>query len=435
MHGLLRPVIAAGIAGLLGAGCAAPARPRHLVLAVIDALRADHLHCYGYRRKTSPAIDRLAAEGVRFERAYAQASWTRAASASLLTGRYPSSHGCLGRAGVLGDRELTLAELFAPAGFETAGFVANPNFRRRFGLGQGFSTWIELFEGKAMPQLTPATEVNWALREFLDRRAAAGPLLVFVFYLEPHAPYAPPAGLAERFLPRRRQPGERERARARYDGEIVAVDRAFAQLRADLERRGLWADSVVVLTADHGEELGERGAYGHGHSVFEEQLRIPLLIAGPSLPRGIAIGAPVQQVDLLPTLAELFGLEPPPDLAGRSLLPLLAAGAPAGMASREWERPIFVEQTLGAVRFEALIAGPWKWIHNFRRDTDSLFNLDQDPGERSNRIARDPGPARALGRRAEALRRRAEASAREAPREATLDPEERRQLEALGYLQ
>jgi len=427
---LARLALLAG--AIFSSGCSGPARPTHLVLVVIDALRADHLHCYGYRRKTSAAFDRLASEGVRFERVYSQASWTRAASASLLTGRYPSSHGCLGREGLLGEQEVTLAELFGPAGFQTAGFVANPNFRRRFGLAQGFQTWVELFVGQKMPQLIPATEVNRALRGFLERRSSGRPLLLFLFYLEPHAPYAPPAGLAQRFLPRRRQPGHREVLRARYDGEVVAVDQAFAELRAELERRGLWNESLVVVTSDHGEELGERGSYGHGHSVFEEQLLIPLILAGPALPKGAVVTAPAQQIDLLPTLAALFGIEPPPGLEGRSLLPLIEAGAAAKASSID--RPIFVEQTLGEVHFEALVAGRWKWIHNFRHDNDSFFDLEQDPGERVNRVAQDPGRAAALRERAERLRARARAAAHGAPLEQPLTPEERRQLEALGYL-
>ncbi len=317
---------------------ALPGRP-HVLVYLIDALRRDSLGCYGGRREVSPHLDRLAAEATVFENAVAQGSWTRSAVASLLTGLTPASHGVFGRRQALGEGAVTLGERLQAAGYRTLGLVANGNVSGSLGFRQGFDSMRQRLSG-------PHQRATFLVRELLSWVDATGtggrPFFAYVHTVEPHSPYDPEEPYRSRFAPgvparlgSRGSLRQLELAagpppdatlknlRALYDAEVAAADAAFGELRAGLERRGLWKNTVVVVLADHGEEFYEHGRLEHGGSLHDATLSIPLLIRVP----GVAsrrVERVAQQIDLAPTVLELAGVAVPSGLDGESLVSALA---------------------------------------------------------------------------------------------------------------
>lgn len=393
----------------------APTQPNVLVL-LVDTLRADRLGAYGASPSPTPALDRLASEGLVFEQSVAQAPWTLPSVASLMTGVHPRSHGVLGRladdgsdeleAAFLADAFRTLPEHAALGGVTTVGLSANPLIGRGTNLVQGFETFTEYGWDRPRRNWVPATVLNdrflaW-VRANRDRR-----FLAYLQYMEPHDPYtpsdAPPAppdarpvvakgeihDLARKVNWGGAPPlGDVELAHIRrlYDGEVADWDRAFAALRSALEAEGLWASTVVVVTADHGESFQEHGRLTHGTHLYDELLRVPLIVAGP----GIAAGRderPAQGIDLYPTIARVLGLPAPGDVAGHDLL-----GS---------------ERADGVVSETSLGVGPngartdlvsWrtptrKLVHAPEHERFELYALDADPGERTDVWMRAPDGA------------------------------------------
>jgi arylsulfatase A-like enzyme len=425
----------------------APERP-NVIVYLIDTLRADHLGCYGYPREVSPAIDAFARDGVLFEHAVAQSSWTRAGVASLFTGLWPAAHGANRRRHTLSPEALTLAELLSAAGYRTAGIVTNPNVADRFGFAQGFDDY-ELLSGAE----SDAASVTRKAVEWLDREGGAGPFFLYLHTVEPHSPYDPPPEHRRRFAPAvpasvAHQPGRlvgRVRSGAievgepllaemlaLYDGEIAANDEAFGALRSALEERGLYRDAVVAVLSDHGEEFYEHQGFEHGRTLFEESVRVPLVLKlGANGPVG-RVARPVQHVDLLPTLLAAAGAPAHGGLEGRDLLEVI---------NREWEeeaaapRRIFTYIHLDGAPRVSVFGGDFKLIQN--RDGERLvrprlFDLRSDPGETRDLAAERPVLA---GYLATLIRHRLHASeGRLQAGEAEIDEELRRRLEAMGYL-
>ncbi len=324
--------------------------PVSLVLVTLDTTRVDHLSTYGYPRPTSPSLDALARSGVRFDRAWSTSAWTLPAHASLFTGLYPRSHGArfdpggselsrvIGmpvaewlRAGRLAEEHHTLAELLAGAGYATGAFVGGPWLHRSFGLLQGFQRLDDAVSGFAG---RPARELTDAALAWLDGVAAGSPFLLFVNYFDPHMPYDPPAEAAvaasgrafasgsfelpfDAVLRGEHKLGGEERAALvdRYDGEIRAMDEQLGRLLEAVDRRG--APTLVIVTADHGEALGEAGRLGHTYWLSEEIVRIPLVIRYPDgRNAGGRDPTPVQLVDLLPLVASELSLTLPAPVEG-----------------------------------------------------------------------------------------------------------------------
>jgi arylsulfatase A-like enzyme len=432
----------------------APAPPRELrralagsnvLLVVLDAAGARHFGCYGYARATTPEIDRLAAEGVLFERAYTPAAFTYAAIAALWTSQVPDQ----GQAewiregdGFLPKDRMTLAEVLSAGGVRTAGFVANPSAGSGFGLDRGFAEFHELYRAPWSADGMPDAEASSrVLREWLGR-APAGRFFAYVHFREPHYPYAPPppfdtlflagapadrpAGWQEDLALGRRAPtGEEVDLLTRlYDGNLAYADRELGKIRSELERSGLWEKTVVIVTADHGEAMYEHGWIGHNAQVYEESVRVPLIIR---LPGGAAhaparADALVSLVDVAPTIADVFGLLPRTSgrFRGRSLLAAGGAGASSSVVAR----------TSGATY--ALVHGRYKLIHDISSGGDELYDLASDPAERSDVAARLPVTAavyrQALHRWLLDLR-----GAGASPAPPRLDEEQKRVLRALGY--
>ena len=361
-----------------------PGRPNVLVL-LLDALRADHLGCYGYARDTSPALDSLAAGGVIFESAVAQASWTKPSIPSLFTGLYPIQHRVFTgdtrdtadriTSDALDQEHQTLAEALRSAGYATGAFVENVQISSFLGFDQGFDVYEE--------NLGDARRIAERLLRWLDG-GGGRPFFAYVHFLDPHWPYSPPdpyhvmfpgpEGAAvdfnnlnwksfERGIEKGEidlGPADLEAMQCFYDGEIRYTDAAISRILGFLRDRGLFENTIIVVTADHGEEFMEHGRVGHGHSLHDELLRVPLILRWPGGRAARATGQ-VELVDVMPTLLDLVGTASP-ETAGRSLRPLLEGG--------ELEpRDAFADHRPGGSAGEiqqSLRTGRYKLIRTFR---------------------------------------------------------------------
>jgi arylsulfatase A-like enzyme len=350
------------------AGPEVPAPPasgsRNVILVTIDTLRVDHLSTYGYPRPTSPALDRLAARGVRFAAAFSAASCTAASHASLLTGLPASLHtiGPFNGTFPLAPGAETLAEVLAAAGWKTAAVVSNPVLARSLGLDQGFAVYDDELPEQELNRPSAEQKAGTAIAKAeAILGTLARPYFLWLHLQDPHGPYAPPPGW-ERFdsaegaaataelpvgedqsgygaIPLYQRLGEERRTAAyvdRYDDEIAYAMAELGRFLDHLDGAGRLADTLVVVTADHGEALGEDGFYfAHGHSVGPDQVRVPLVLAGPELAAGQVVTVPVSTAAVFNTVLAALGLPPRADDRAPSLLPLLAAGGEAP--------PVFVE--------------------------------------------------------------------------------------------
>jgi arylsulfatase A-like enzyme len=418
-----------------------PDRPNVLVF-LVDTLRRDHLSLYGYPRPTAPELERLASEAVVFEDARTQSSWTSPAVASLFTGEHPSAHGIADHGSTLAPGFETLAERLKRRGYRTAAFVVNPGVGKRGGFEQGFD------EYRFLPLASAEDVVGRALAW-----AGRGPWFLYLHLMDPHYPYsrapAPfdalvrdpdgppprPDALSIAKLRRRRvvpTQAELDYLRSLYDSEVAYVDGAFGGLLRELKRRGLFETTWVVFVSDHGEEFGDHGGYYHGHTLYDELTRAALVVKPAGRFAPCRVGAPVQTVDLYPTLAAAAGA-PRGDVPGRDLRGLLA-GEPGGADAA---RPLFSETELRG-RLRSVVLGRHKLVLEDRRaaglaDLVWLYDLAADSGERNDRRAREPVRAAylaaSLRRHLELARRRSAGAGRRA-----LDEETLAQLRALGYV-
>jgi arylsulfatase A-like enzyme len=335
------------LAALCGVRCAVPEGPEELVvLVVVDTLRHDALGCYGGPRDASPRIDALAQEGVLFEQAIATSGWTLPSVASLLTGAWPVVHKARGQKTLLtpiSPDVPTAAELLADAGFHTAAVVNAAFLSPLLGIGRGF----ERFDHRHAfnREIRRADETVRDALALLDERRAARRFL-FVHLFDPHLDYDPPdggEGLSRRDCLELGAAGI-DAIRARYQGEVRAVDGAVGLLVDGLAERGLWDHTTLVLCADHGEEFFEHGGFEHGHTLFDELIRVPLIVrprpSTPVAPRPVS--HPVSLVDVMPTLFEWEGVEAPDTFLGRSLADLIAGAAPDSATPR----PVFSQGRL-----------------------------------------------------------------------------------------
>ena len=390
----VRGVVTGGLwlAAMLASACGRfwQGRPVNVVIVAIDTLRADHLGCYGYGRPTSPRIDALAARSVVFEQAISQSPWTLPAFASILTGVVPGRHGagegklCLvAPCGALDPDTVVLAEPFAAAGYRTASFVSNGFVGPEVGLGRGFTDTRVVGSGAGAVDLA----VEWLARHRDE------PVFLFVHLVEPHAPYSPPAEDARPFLdPAYQGPlvasfdgrvdaqwtdADRRRVVDLYDGDVHVADRLTGEVLDALERLGIDDRTVVVVVADHGEELFDRGRVGHGHSMHDELLHVPLLLRVPGGGPGRRVRAQVRTMDLFPTLLEATGLSVPAHLDGVSLLGVARGGEVPGQT-----RFAPAEFTFFGPELRALRTAEEKLVADEDHGTAVLFDLVADPGER-----------------------------------------------------
>ncbi len=427
-------------------------RPRNVIVLLVDTLRADHLGVYGYGRDTSPHLDALAREAVLFEDARSQASCTFPSVNSLLTSRYTAVF--------LGQPDKTmgipqgvpsLAEVLRGQGYRTVAVSASPVVRKspsRFNPTGGYDRGFERFHEDCLWK--PAECVNRAALEQL--RADDGrPFFLYLHYMDPHGPYAPPAGFARRYAT---APSDKEFIRAGnpnpigdmlykgapdpgvtpadlqhlvdlYDDEIAYFDTQLAELVADLRKAGRLEDTVLVLASDHGEEFLEHGHIKHCRTLFDTSIKVPLLMKVPGVEAG-AVPHPVENVDIVPTLLDYLeigtaGLT----LEGESLRPLIEGEAPAPEDGR---------QLASQGPWRSIADGRFKLIHDLAGGNFALYDLTADPGETADVLRRERRSFHALREALTAWLARTEgdAAAGESLRQAE---EAEKKLRALGYLE
>ncbi|HVO11710.1 MAG TPA: sulfatase-like hydrolase/transferase [Vicinamibacteria bacterium] len=366
---------------------AATAGPANVLLVTIDTLRADHVGAYGDAKADTTGFDRLAREGVLVEDAVSHVPETRPSHASILTGRYPYEHGIRDNAaGPIAPGMPTLATLLKAAGYDTAAFIGAYPVSRSSGLDRGFDVYDDPFE-KAVDGRTERRA-----QEVVDRalgwlgRPHARPFLTWVHLFDPHAPYTPPQPFASRFAGRL------------YDGEVAYADSQLRRLLGWLDGSGQRANTLVVVTSDHGESLGEHGEEEHGLLVYDATLHVPLVLSWPGhLPAAVRVRGQFRSVDLLPTLLGLLGL-PAVETSGASRADVLARGG------RIPDNESYAESLYGAIHFgwarlRALRSQGWKYIEAPRPE---LYHLGEDPGELRNvlssREAVASGMRQSLGR-------------------------------------
>lgn len=450
-----------------GLACSAPAPP-NVILVVLDTTRADHLSAYGYPRDTTPRLASFAADAIRFERAYSTSSWTVAAHASLFTGLLPATHQATQENIALDEELETLAELLAEAGYETVAFSNNSWISGFTRLTQGFERvepeWKGPREETSEPEQHPT---NLAVLEWLASRDASRPFFLFINYIEPHWPYTPPPVYRERFatdvppnarrrarftaikwyLQGRKLPPAVLRARVDlYDAEIAHLDATLGALLDALDRYRVLDEALVVVTSDHGENLGERGHQGHSFTLYDSTLRVPLLIRPPGgVPGGQVRHEPVQLTDVFATILAAAGVgSTDARVVGLDLL-----GAPLPE-----DRPIVAEyynprtflgrfpkteSARAAVapfrrRIRAIQVGPDKLIWG-SDGKHELYDMSRDPGEAEDLIDRAPERARDLEARLDEIVGRLERPITQ-PQEplSEMDEAALARLRALGYL-
>ena len=328
-----------------GAAAATSGKLPHILIFLVDTLRADHLGCYGYERPTSPNIDRFAADAVLFEHPVAQSSWTRPATASILTGLYPHNHGARTRNQKLGEDVPYLPELLRSLGYRALGVSTNGNAGPRFGFRRGFSHFKYMQERVSRPGIhVPVWRAVDETLEWLERIGPEDSFFVFLHVTDPHAPYLPPERLRRQFAPDARpgpgilntkNPADASHStkdlRDLYDAEIAFVDEHFGRMLEELDRRGFLDDTLVVFVADHGEEFQDHDRHGHGATLYQEQIHVPLIVRLPGAlrrPEDVSVvEAQVQQIDIVPTILDSIGHAGLIETDGRSLFPLIRSGS------------------------------------------------------------------------------------------------------------
>lgn len=465
----------------------------NVLMIVVDALRPDHMSLYGYARQTTPRLDEWASEAVVFDAAFSHAPWTKPSTATLLTALYPATHGVNPMASAVADDIDLLPELMRGNGYRTAILSANHFITPTFGFGRGveyfysslpprmqslilghilhqlgyrlppvgrivtlLESWEKQITGGAAPEggldaegLTTAFQ-TW-LDDIGDRRFFA-----YLHYMEPHAPYDPPAPYDRAFMPR--DLAGREKVvdfptysgflpfdegtsvssdslnimLALYDGSILCADHWIGGLIGDLKQRGIYEKTLILLTADHGEEFHDHGGWGHGQSLFGELLHVPLIVSGPGTERarGQRRGQVVRHVDLVPTILEQCALPPLEATPGRSLRSVISLEE-----SADSTRLVYAEVDFGGRYARSLREGDRKVIlaQSGGKERMLAFDLAEDPLETTNLIAAGViWPGRMLSR-LEQIHDIASENAY-ASSKIVIDEATKKKLKAIGYL-
>lgn len=455
---------------LLLAGCSRQgSRPPHIVVLLIDTLRYDRVGVYG-ARKLTPFLDSFAERAYVFEHAYAQSSWTNPSVASLLTSRFQSQHGITWFNSLLSQEELTLPEVLKEHGYKTAGFSANFLVHGPSGFNQGFDVYQAY--SRQNPQALPGRRFIKERAERLNREALAWvdsfgripeqrpPLFLYVHYMEPHNPYDPPDEILDRVLGGRPRPNRdlangdmnvifpslgpvRIQAIADlYDAEVMAVDTRVGELLDELEKRGLLDDAILVATSDHGEELTDHGLLGHHKTLFEEVIRVPLLLRAPGQRRRVDVKQLVMLTDLAPTLLSLAGIDIPPSFEGRALTDSVVARGALGALRFWWYgieengppafsqliRPAEAKRT--SPHEQAVVMGRRKLITGVDGERE-FYDLQADAQEKDSSGLDQAERSRLADTLAQFLARAKERAAPGAVR--SLDSETKERMRALGY--
>ena len=449
----------AALAVVGGCGSRTQTPPPNIVVGLVDALRRDHVGCYGYERDTSPFFDAGAASGLRFADCIAHAPWTAPSVASIFTSRYPTQSGVgaledssglrnvhRNSASALPDEALTLAELLSAAGYRTFSIGSNPFASLKFGMAQGFDRVVT-----DARHASKVVDVALAILEDFDSgttpdAAPARPFFGYLHFMDVHAPNRPPRRYYNKYptadgAPHRvehRDGNDKDVAGltaeelavfkshkvALYDGSLNYVDDQVGRFAAALRERGLLENTVFVVMADHGEGLWDHGLHmGHGFSLYAELVEVPLILFGAGVPVGV-VESRVRNIDVAPTLLGLAGVPAPEGFEGSDLLRLRTEG-------RIPDLPAFSEDISYGFEQKALHAGGFKFIHRLREgESDLLFDKRADPDELVDILATDPATAAGMSARLDSLLASLDKADR---RGVVVDEATRRQLRALGY--
>jgi arylsulfatase len=386
-----------------------PTRP-DIVLLSVDTLRADHLSSYGHSRPTSPFIDSLAAQGQRYTQARSASPWTLPAHTSMMTGQLPTTHLVVDDSLALDPQTRVLPELLSAAGFHTGGFVSTLYVSRVFGFDRGFERFEDFDLHTEKKNLSGQVTMDRVVREALQWWAglpSGAPVFLFLHTYDAHYAYDPPGAYSRHFdrAPEKGDPKYKnyhhfkknplsdeqlEHQRAQYDESIRWID---DQLRWLAESAAISGRQVrFVITSDHGEEFGERGSWGHAHTLYAEQLHIPLIMSGPGLSAQV-IDTPVGTQDIAPTLLRWAGVTSGLSADGVDLGPI-AAGAPL-------DRAFPAETTRFSTARLGLREGDLRLEWDLRSGEAELFDLAEDSAERINLAPQRPAEVQALQRRLE----------------------------------
>ena len=396
----------------------------NLVVVTLDTIRADRIGAYGAKDVETPALDALAADGVLFEQAVSVAPLTLPAHSSIFTGKFPPEHGVRDNGGFfLGPEQVTLAELLKGRGYRTGAFVAAYVLAAKWGIGQGFDTYVDDFDLSQVRAVSlsaiqrPANEVIDKALPWIEQ-ASDSPFFAWIHLYDPHTPYRAPEPFGSRY---KGHP---------YNGEIAFVDSQIARLVSTLKSRGLYERTVIVVIGDHGESLGDHGEGTHGFFVYNPVTHVPFVVRAPF--SGTArrrVADPVRSVDVMPTALDLLGAPAASGISGVSLVPLMT-GARRELELDAYSEAMYPLHHYGWSDLRALRSGRYKVIDAPRPE---LYDVDTDPGEKTNLFAE----RQALGERMIAQLRTLEGGFSKtdaAMPAADVDPEARERLAALGYV-
>jgi arylsulfatase A-like enzyme len=456
----------------------------NVMLIVMDTTRADHLSLYGYHRDTTPNLKKLAADAAVYTQALSAADITLTSHASIFTGLYPSWHGayCQPPDASFG-RELgpvpTLAEVLTHSGYHTVGVAANLYLRAEFGLQRGFArfriprpvpvlagdeSWYMLRNGmrRAINQVTDTAQFDRLYsradavnREFFNLlqqpELAQAPFFAFFNYMDAHFPYIPPHPFDQRY-PGKTSATEAEldaiqsrvsqdgdplpplytsHAISQYDGGIAYIDSQIGQLVDWLKRENLYDNTMLIVTADHGESFGERRLFLHGNSLYANLLHVPLLVKYPHSAHAGLVETPVSLIDIFPTVIQAAGLQPPPGLQGRSLLDP-SASSPRNLFSESFPCPVLHgPQCPGGCLMRTVVSWPDKFIWSSKGSPES-YQLQQDPNETHNLFGSLNKTAQAL---ADQLKLWVNTMPRQEKQHLNMSPADIKRFKALGYIQ
>jgi arylsulfatase A-like enzyme len=430
----------------------------NVLLITIDTLRADHMSLYGYSRETTPRLDALAKVGVTFDRAYTYWPKTRGSFVAMMTGRLAAGSGYGKTHPLLLDFNPTLAGLLKGAGYDTVAVVDNPNVAASLGYAKGFGRYRETWEEEALPsEVDRARAITEDAVRFLQEARAERPFFLWLHYVNPHAPYTPPSPFDTRFLDEEALRGPAVPAVdgfnggvsrpwevpgrglgyyvAQYDGEIAVTDAEVGRVLAALELSEVGERTLVILTSDHGESLGEHDYFfDHGQNLYDPSMRIPLVMAGPGLAVGHRSEVLATTLDLVPTVLDAVKVSYPPGLDGRSLL-----GSGKGRPGPRRPR-LFGQNDRNLLAWDGrfkIVATPTEEGADY-----ALYDRERDPGETRDVGAQVADELRAQREALERFRTRIDAQTARTRRlmhgrsgEERLSPEACEKLRAMGYIQ
>jgi arylsulfatase A-like enzyme len=445
-----------------------PASP-NVVLISVDSLRPDHLQCYGYHRPTSPRVDQLAAEGVLFENTISSTSWTLPAHAAMLTGLADTVHGCTDTDKQLDNSRQTLAERLADVGYKTAGYFSGPYLHPVFGTSQGFETYVDCTSypqfNNSKAQSTGSIEgpdvwrraqhdiTNPKIYQEVNRwlkQNSSQTFFLFIHMWDVHFDFVPPPPYDTMFDPGytgtmtgedflfspRVKPGmpesDLQHLIALYDGEIACTDAYIGKVLDNLEVLGLADNTILLLTADHGTAFFEHGLKAHRNSLYDELIRVPLIIRYPKrIPAGLRFKEQVKLIDIVPTILDMLGMARPVDVMGQSLTPLFHGG------KLNYDQPAVSELFSFNQKMRSYRQVDRKLIVNRKHKAGVAFNLLNDPAEQSPIQDRHGVLMQALQRDSErSLKWLAEFREALPPGRSTseIPPELLQKLKSLGYI-